>query len=288
MPLEELLAMYGYQAGPVNPEKASSVPKERAATSVAGDSTEVEQVTKTSVESEDQVSSQNLVDSDPTSSVNEDFSPETSTPSAPITTVSAQWTLPGNGGTSDDANALLNDDSDWEDDDDVDYEEGDEETEDTGDWRRTIQVGPEHQAVIPESLTQYDDVPAYENEDTILWEPSKLSEYDVEQYLKVVKLSSSDFGHPDLDGLTPGLLLPDPTLPDDVCIRDDEQALFILLQAGHKTDEALRRRKMQSNKTGLFESMTSWSEEECREFEEGLRLFGKDFHAIQKNKVHNS
>lgn len=280
MPLEELLAMYGYHAGPVIPDKS----KERPATSAA-DSTAAELVVKVSEESEDQISSQNLVDSASTSSsVREEFLPETANPSAPV---AAQWALPGNGGQSDGTNVLLNDDSDWEDEEDGDYEEGDEDTEDTGDWRRSIQVGPEHQAVIPESLSQYDDVPAYENEDTILWKPSKLSEYDVEQYLKVVKLSSSDFGHPDLDGLTAGLLLPDPTLPDDVSIRDDEQALFILLQAGHKTDEALRRRKMQSNKTGLFESMTSWSEEECREFEEGLRLFGKDFHAIQKNKVHN-
>ena len=142
MPLEELLAMYGYQAGPVIPDK----PKERAATSAA-DSTEAEQIIKTSEEPEDQVSSQNLVDPEPSSSsASGDFLPETANPSAPV---NAQWTLPGNGG----AEALLNDDSDWEDEEDGDYEEGDEETEDTGDWRRSIQVGPEHQAVIPESLS---------------------------------------------------------------------------------------------------------------------------------------
>lgn len=31
--------------------------------------------------------------------------------------------------------------------------------------------------------------------------------------------------------------------------------------------------------------MTAWTEEECRNFEHALMLFGKDFHLIQKNKV---
>lgn len=31
--------------------------------------------------------------------------------------------------------------------------------------------------------------------------------------------------------------------------------------------------------------MTLWSEEECRNFENGLKTYGKDFHLIQQNKV---
>ena len=31
--------------------------------------------------------------------------------------------------------------------------------------------------------------------------------------------------------------------------------------------------------------MSLWSEEECRNFETGLRLYGKDFYLIQQNKV---
>ena len=31
--------------------------------------------------------------------------------------------------------------------------------------------------------------------------------------------------------------------------------------------------------------MSLWSEEECRNFENGLRTYGKDFHLIQLNKV---
>ena len=31
--------------------------------------------------------------------------------------------------------------------------------------------------------------------------------------------------------------------------------------------------------------MSMWSEEECRNFENGLRTYGKDFFQIQQNKV---
>jgi len=32
--------------------------------------------------------------------------------------------------------------------------------------------------------------------------------------------------------------------------------------------------------------MSLWSEDECRNFENGLRIYGKDFFQIQQNKVH--
>ena len=35
----------------------------------------------------------------------------------------------------------------------------------------------------------------------------------------------------------------------------------------------------------LTDPMSLWSEEECRNFEMGLRTYGKDFHLIQQNKV---
>lgn len=41
---------------------------------------------------------------------------------------------------------------------------------------QTIQVGSDYQAVIPEGLCKYDDAPAYENEDRLLWDPSVLSD----------------------------------------------------------------------------------------------------------------
>ena len=35
------------------------------------------------------------------------------------------------------------------------------------------------------------------------------------------------------------------------------------------------------------EELSVWTEEECRNFEQGLKAYGKDFHLIQANKVSN-
>ena len=59
--------------------------------------------------------------------------------------------------------------------------------------------------------------------------------------------------------------------------------MHLLLQCGYNCEEALRRRRM--NAVPTAETMTLWSEEECRSFELGLRLYGKDFHMIQSQKV---
>lgn len=87
-------------------------------------------------------------------------------------------------------------------------------------------------------------------------------------------------------------------LPCGSHLRDDEQSLYLLLQCGHNTDEALRRRRLNAtvvaaavanqpdhSPNGDSNRMSLWSEEECRNFESGLRVYGKDFHAIQLSKV---
>lgn len=35
----------------------------------------------------------------------------------------------------------------------------------------------------------------------------------------------------------------------------------------------------------VTEELSVWTEEECRNFEQGLKAYGKDFHLIQANKV---
>lgn len=35
----------------------------------------------------------------------------------------------------------------------------------------------------------------------------------------------------------------------------------------------------------VSDTMSLWSEDECRSFETGLKAYGKDFHLIQMNKV---
>lgn len=135
---------------------------------------------------------------------------------------------------------------------------------------QTIQVGSEYQATIPVGLCKYDDAPAYENEDRLLWDPAKLSDSDVEKYLSSAQEPTANA----MDGMN--------SLPLGSHTRDDEQALYLLLQCGHNIEEALRRRRM--NPT-IPTKMSLWSEEECRSFESGLRLYGKDFHLIQLHKV---
>lgn len=141
--------------------------------------------------------------------------------------------------------------------DDHDYQPEEE------DWRKTIMVGSEYQAMIPEGLCRYDDALPYENEDKILWDPTNLSEDAVVSFLKKV---------PGVGGGS-----------NSQITRDDEQALFLLLQCGFNVEEALRRRQM--NVVAATDTMSLWSDEECRNFESGLRTYGKDFHLIQQNKV---
>lgn len=148
-----------------------------------------------------------------------------------------------------------------EEEDDCDYSPDEEE------WKKTIMVGSDFQAAIPEGLWFYDDALPYENEDKLLWDPTPISEEDTNEFLERAQL-------PAVKGAS---------LPAGSHIRDDEQALYLLLQCGYNLEEALRRRRM--NVVPPTEAVSLWSEEECHNFESGLRAYGKDFHLIQKNKV---
>ncbi|XP_071799309.1 mesoderm induction early response protein 1-like isoform X3 [Asterias amurensis] len=138
------------------------------------------------------------------------------------------------------------------------------------DWKKTISVGSDYQAVIPDGLSHYGDAPAYDNEDRLLWDPNQLNMELVENYLREVQ-------RPPVGAM--GVK----SLPQGCHVRDDERTLYILLQCGHNVDEALRRHRMQI--APPMDEMSLWSEEECRNFESGLRAYGKNFHIIQLNKV---
>lgn len=75
------------------------------------------------------------------------------------------------------------------------------------------------------------------------------------------------------------------SIPNGAHLRDDEQTLYLLLQCGHNVEEALRRRRINAVSSVAVNEMSQWSEEECRNFENGLRIYGKDFHTIQQLKV---
>lgn len=67
-------------------------------------------------------------------------------------------------------------------------------------------------------------------------------------------------------------------------MKDNEQALHLLVQCGYDFKEALRRKRM--NVLPLSsDTMSSWSEDECLKFEEGIHKFGKDFLQIRQNQV---
>lgn len=101
------------------------------------------------------------------------------------------------------------------DEEDLDYSPDEDEA------KKTIMVGSDYQAVIPEGMLKYDDALPYENEDKLLWDPTKLSDSDIEDYMnKFSKLASANGG---TNFISQG----------GKHLRDDEQALHLLLQCGN-------------------------------------------------------
>lgn len=163
---------------------------------------------------------------------------------------------------------------------DLDDESGEENGDETDEgkdysWKKTIMIGPSYQAVVPPGLTKYDDTPPYENEDKKLWDPNKLDGNDTEEYLRETDEIFDEGDYDEHQGVG--------GIPNGSHLRDDEQALYLLLQCGHNTKEALRRTSL--NCVQSSEPMSLWSEEECRAFETGLRVYGKDFYSIKAQKV---
>ncbi|KAM6230412.1 mesoderm induction early response protein 3 isoform 1-T1 [Porphyrio hochstetteri] len=139
------------------------------------------------------------------------------------------------------------------------------------DLRKEIMVGSQYQAEIPPYLGRFSaDEKAYENEDHLLWKPGVISESKVKEYLFETSLRT---GNEKMIG----------RIPEGLHTRDNEQALYELLKSSHNVKEAIER--YCSNGKASQEEMTAWTEEECRSFEHALLIYGKDFHLIQKNKV---
>lgn len=98
-------------------------------------------------------------------------------------------------------------------DEDFDYEPDDDEP------KKTIMVGSDYQAQIPDGLCKYDDALPYENEDKLLWDPI-LTDSDIEEYLAKFSQINTNGG---TNGISQG----------GKHLRDDEQALLLLLQCGN-------------------------------------------------------
>ncbi|XP_069794486.1 mesoderm induction early response protein 1-like isoform X6 [Narcine bancroftii] len=154
--------------------------------------------------------------------------------------------------------------------------EGEEESDDedyvpSEDWKKEIMVGSQYQAEVPIGFYKYkENEKVYENEDQLLWNPDFLPENKVVEFLcDASKRTGEEKG---LDAI-----------PEGSHIKDNEQALYELVKCNFDTEEALRR--LRFNVKAAREELSIWSEEECRNFEQGLKAYGKDFHLIQANKV---
>uniref|UniRef100_A0A8C9P5P0 MIER family member 2 n=1 Tax=Spermophilus dauricus TaxID=99837 RepID=A0A8C9P5P0_SPEDA len=110
----------------------------------------------------------------------------------------------------------------------------------------------------------------YENEDQLLWDPSVLPEREVEEFLyRAAKRRWQEMAGSQL--------------PQGETVIDSEQALYELVKCNFNVEEALRR--LRFNVKVIRDGLCAWSEEECRNFEHGFRVHGKNFHLIQANKV---
>lgn len=185
-------------------------------------------------------------------------------------------------------------------------------------------IGTDHQANIPDGLCKYDDVLPYNNEDKLVWCPFTIDEKHVEKYLdeyrEIDKIQqqqleneknlkeSEEKKSKEGESLKDSKHLPTSKKPDmmDVVqltydspkqqnlrsstaqnLKDDEQALYLLLQCGFNFAEALRRKKVSNGVCCSFpfsSPMSSWSEGECSGFESGMRTYGKNFYNIAKAK----
>ncbi|KAJ3595756.1 hypothetical protein NHX12_005059 [Muraenolepis orangiensis] len=155
-----------------------------------------------------------------------------------------------------------------------DAEEESEEDEDyvpSEDWKKEIMVGSMYQAETPSGLSKYkDNEKVYENDDQLLWNPECLPEGKVVEFLTEASRRTGEETGVD-------------AVPEGSHIKDNEQALYELVKCDFDPEEALRRLKF--NVKAAREELSVWTEEECRNFEQGLKAYGKDFHLIQANKV---
>ncbi|ETE66224.1 Mesoderm induction early response protein 2, partial [Ophiophagus hannah] len=149
--------------------------------------------------------------------------------------------------------------------------EEEEETQSSADdlTPSEIMVGPQYQAVVPLLHLNRQGEKVYENDDQLLWDPNILPEREVEEFLfRAIKRRWDEVSNA--------------RLPEGEMVKDNEQALYELVKCNFNAEEALRR--LRFNVKVIRDELCAWSEEECRNFEHGFRVHGKNFHLIQANK----
>jgi len=142
-------------------------------------------------------------------------------------------------------------------------------------WKKAVSIGAEFQTSIPDVVSHKKSVPAYSVDERLLWNPSMLPASEVETYCQKIH----QLTHTTMDSRVSGESSASQCLP----VKDDEQALYLLLQCNYNVEEALRRRQMEI--VPPADTLSLWSSDERCNFVNGLRLYGKDFYMIQQNKV---
>ncbi|XP_019936994.2 mesoderm induction early response protein 2 [Paralichthys olivaceus] len=233
LPLEELLALYGYTVS--DPEKETC----QMAASLPGMTLDKDQLTQDLFPGEEE----------------EESSPDDLTPS--VTSNTSDLLRHLQGGNKD----TLVSSSD---------EESDDASIPSNEEHKEIMVGSMYQAKIPPLNPYTYQEKVYSSEDQLLWRPGVLPVQEVEEFLLNIQRPHRKEGTAR-------------TSMQANTVRDNEQALYELIKCNFNAEEALRR--LRFNVKVVSDELCAWSEEECRNFEQGYRVYGKNFHLIQANKV---
>ncbi|KAM8874438.1 mesoderm induction early response protein 2 [Spinachia spinachia] len=149
-------------------------------------------------------------------------------------------------------------------------EDSDDASIPSNEEHKEIMVGSLYQAQIPAVSSYTYQERACSSEDQCLWRPGVLSVQEVEDFLLNAQRPSGQEGTAR-------------TQTQRDTVRDNQQALYELVKCNFNAEEALRR--LRFNVKVFSEELCAWSEDECRSFEHGFRVYGKNFHLIQANKV---
>nr|XP_060641122.1 mesoderm induction early response protein 2 isoform X2 [Anolis sagrei ordinatus] len=251
MPFEELLALYGYEASdPISSEQESE--SNDAAPNLPDMTLDKEQIAKDLLSGEEEEETQSSAD---------DLTPSVTSHDA--SDLFRNQT--GSGFLADEDKGHCSSPSAT-----FSAEDSEEDSIPRNDCKKEIMVGPQYQAAVPLLNLYQHSEKVYENEDQLLWDPNILPEQDVEEFLfRAIKRR--------WDGVS------NVNLVEGEAVKDNEQALYELVKCNFNAEEALRR--LRFNVKVIRDELCAWSEEECRNFEHGFRVHGKNFHLIQANKV---
>ncbi|XP_042198669.1 mesoderm induction early response protein 2 [Callorhinchus milii] len=258
MPLEELLALYGYEASdPISEHESEGSSPSELADNLPDMTLDKEQIAKDLLSGEEEEETQSSAD---------DLTPSVTSHDASDL---FRHPLRSNSIGDDKELSLSEEEEEDEEDEDEDTEEDDSIL--ANDCKKEIMIGPQYQAPIPPLLSRYrHNEKVYDNDDQLLWDPYVLPEKQVEEFLhKALKRMREEKTH---ESLLEGAL-----------VKNSEQALYELVKCNFNVEEALRR--LRFNVKVVRQELCAWSEDECRNFEHGLRVHGKNFHLIQANKV---